>query len=389
MFAQSREVHSDNSRFSPRRLQEEHWLLRGLARCGVCGRATACQGMRATNGTSHYYYTCQRNDILKDDDRCSQRRVRAEALDQFVWAEVRRHLVDPTTLTRGYMQAGVDGERLDEDALSVRLRHVERRKRELDKEETRLLDVYQAGLVDLTQFTRRHNILQEKRHSLEQEQHMLVTQQAMDGNQRTIADSLETFSRHIRARMRQLTFHQKQTLVRMIVDKVTVRDHHVAIYFKIPCDVSPSPPPRSPSQPGPITPVSTQFALRSTHLHVVIDINPRDLPFAIHERHRRQWTEDGLIEAFEELAPTRLIQAHRPAVQLVDELRDAGVEGLEGKERLMTQPGDDPSLGHQNSRFDFGFGQSSQIQVIHAIKQRFGLPTRFIHYADAHFDLSS
>ena len=264
-FAQSQEVHSDNSRFSPRRLQEEHWLLRGLARCGVCGRATACQGMRATNGISHYYYTCQRNDILKDDDRCTQRRVRAEALDQFVWAEVRRHLEDPITLRRSYMQAEVDGERLDEDALSVRLRHVERRKRELDKEETRLLDVYQAGLVDLTQFTRRHNILQEKRHSLEQEQRMLVTQQATDGNQRTIADSLETFSRHIRARVRQLVFHQKQTLVRMIVDKVAVRDYHVAIYFKIPLDVSPSPPPRSPSQSIPITPVSTQFALRSTH----------------------------------------------------------------------------------------------------------------------------
>jgi len=264
-FAQSREIHGDNSRFSPRRLREEHWLLRGLARCGVCGRATACQGMHATNGTSHYYYVCQRNDVLKDDDRCSQRRIRAEALDQFVWAELRRHLEEPATLTRAFTQAGVDGERLDEDALSVCRRYLERRQRELGKEETRLLDVYQAGLVDLMQFTRRHNILQEKRHSLEQEQRVLTAQHATDGNQRTIADSLEAFSRQVQARMKGLTFHEKQALARLVVDKVTVRDHHVAIYFKIPIDASPSPPVTSLPRSSPVTPVSTQFVLRSTH----------------------------------------------------------------------------------------------------------------------------
>jgi len=264
-FAQSREVHGDNSRFSPRRLREEHWLLRGLARCGVCGRATACQGMRATNGTAHYYYACQRNDVLKDDDRCSQRRIRAEALDTFVWTEVRRHFEDPVTLTRAYTQASVDGGRLDEDALSTRLRHLERRQRELRKEETRLLDAYQAGLVDLTQFARRRSILQEKHQGLEKEQHALTTQQAVDGFQRTIDDGLEAFSRHVRAQVQELTFHERQALVRLVIDKVTVRDHHVAIHFKIPIDVSPPHPSVSLPQPASITPVSTQFALRSTH----------------------------------------------------------------------------------------------------------------------------
>jgi site-specific DNA recombinase len=263
MLARSLEIHGDNSRFSPRRLREERWLLRRLVRCGVCGRAMACQELRAVNGTAHQYYSCQRRGLLPDDERCTQRRVRAEALDQLIWAEVRRHLEDPATLTRAYRQAGVDGERVDEDALSVRFRHLERRQRDLDKEETRLLDVYQAGLVDLAQLTRRHNVLQEKRHRLEQEQRVLTSQLATAGNQRTIADGLETFSRHVHARLRGLTFHEKQALVRLVVDKVTVRDYHVAIYFKIPIDTSPPPP--SPSQPGPVVSVSTQLALRSTH----------------------------------------------------------------------------------------------------------------------------
>lgn len=57
----------------------------------------------------------------------------------------------------------------------------------------------------------------------------------------------------------------KQALVRLVVNKVTVRDHHMAIYFKIPIDASPPRPSVSLPQLASVTPVSTQFALRSTH----------------------------------------------------------------------------------------------------------------------------
>jgi len=69
---------------------------------------------------------------------------------------------------------------------------------------------------------------------------------------------------------------------------------------------------------------------------MIIDVDPRDLPFAIHEGRRWQRAERGLIEALKELAPTHAIHAHDPAVQIVDELGDPGVECLEGKECLMT-----------------------------------------------------
>lgn len=42
---------------------------------------------------------------------------------------------------------------------------------------------------------------------------------------------LATFSRHIRTRLQELVFSERQELVRLVVDNVTVRDHHVAIYF--------------------------------------------------------------------------------------------------------------------------------------------------------------
>jgi hypothetical protein len=57
--------------------------------------------------------------------------------------------------------------------------------------------------------------------------------------------------------------------VRLVVDKVTVRDHHVTIYFKIPIEISPRRPSAPAPQPTSGKPVSTQFALRSTHVQSV------------------------------------------------------------------------------------------------------------------------
>ena len=269
LFARSQEIQTDNSRFSPRRLREERWLLRGLIRCAACGRAMTCVRMRGVPGTYQYYYACQR-DPLSTDVPCDQRRVRAEALDAFVWAEVRRHLEDPATLTRAYQQAGTDGSQLDESAVGAHVRQVERRQQELEHEATRLLDAYQAGALELAQFARRQTVLEERRDRLAQERRGLAEQQAAAGQQQTIHEGLAAFSRHIRTRLQELLFPERQELVRLVVDKVTVRDHHVTLYFKIPIEISS----RHPSGPAPQPPsgkrVSTQFALRSPHGKAVL-----------------------------------------------------------------------------------------------------------------------
>ena len=269
LFARSQEIQIDNSRFSPRRLREERWLLRGLIRCEACGRAMTCVRMRGVPGTYQYDYACQR-DPLSTDAPCAQRRVRAEALDAFVWAEVRRHLEDPATLTRAYQQAGTDGGQLDESAVGARVRQVERRQQELEHEATRLLDAYQAGALELAQFARRQTALGECRHQLAQERRGLAEQQAAAGQQQTIHQGLAAFSRHIRTRLQELLFSERQELVRLVVDKVTVRDHHVTIYFKIPIEISPRRPSAPAPQPTSGKPVSTQFALRSPHGEAVL-----------------------------------------------------------------------------------------------------------------------
>src|SRR2546430_5282051 len=51
--------------------------------------------MRGRDGTFHHYYYCSGHDSLRARaaiGRCPQRNLRADELDELVWAEVRRHL---------------------------------------------------------------------------------------------------------------------------------------------------------------------------------------------------------------------------------------------------------------------------------------------------------
>ncbi len=42
-------------------------------------------------------------------------------------------------------------------------------------------------------------------------------------------------------------------------------------------------------------------------------------------------------------------------IERLEQLRDPCVEGIEGEEGLVTQPGEDPALGDEHARLDFGF----------------------------------
>ena len=67
--------------------------------------------MRGRNGTWHYYYYyyyyyyyCHNHDPLRaggQDRRCPERNIRADALDEFVFGQVRAALLDPALLLAG------------------------------------------------------------------------------------------------------------------------------------------------------------------------------------------------------------------------------------------------------------------------------------------------
>ena len=258
LFRRSQTIHHDNSRFSPRHLKSGHYLLRRVVRCRVCDLAMSCHRMRGRNGTFHHYYYCAGHDVLyarRTVGRCPQRNLRADELDDLVWGEVRRHLEHPALIREGYKRLQVQAASPQDDGSADDLRALQKQLTELDREEHRLLDAYQAGLVDLDQLRQRQERLRQRRAHVTGSIEVLHAERKTAQQQAQLQTDLETFVDTIRGPLATLDFDARQQLVRTVLERVMVEDGRVDIHFAIPL---PDPPPDT-TNPS----VSTLFHLRS------------------------------------------------------------------------------------------------------------------------------
>ena len=258
MFERSQARHGPNQQFSPRNLHQERWLLRRLVRCEKCGLKCACVALRTP---AVAYYRCEKQERVIGRQRCRPNHVRAEPLDELVWQEIRRHLLEPELLVRA-QTALTQSESLDQSFLSMQLENTRKRLTQVKAERRRVLDVYQSGFIDknefetrATQVTGRLTQLQADLESLERENKHLSASQSLS---RRLCD----FTSAITDRLDTMNFHERQLLVRTILEEVVIHDNVVKLYFKIPLPKPDPEPPKSPKRRAD-GPLSSQLELRS------------------------------------------------------------------------------------------------------------------------------
>jgi site-specific DNA recombinase len=248
----------DNSQWSPRRTEPGQWLLRGLVKCGTCGVGTNCHKMRGRNGTWHRYYYCRNHDPIKaggPDRRCTERNIRSDTLDGFVFDQVRAALLRPEVLTAGEQALAVRTPTPDDDLLAAELTRLDRKLDATDAERRRLIDLYQAGLVELPELQRRAADVEHRRRDLAERRDALTAQRDELTRDNQLRRRVHDFASRVLDVIDTLDFAQKQTLLRLLVEEVHVTGWHVQIRLRIPLDDNPDRPPRPPG-PRPI-PIKT------------------------------------------------------------------------------------------------------------------------------------
>jgi site-specific DNA recombinase len=248
----------ENQAFSARNLQEGGYLLRKLIRCGHCGTSCSAHTSKQTyKGEVHasHYYSCLRttSGFLKQE-RCSQRRIRAEVLDEWVWEEVSTRLQDAGLVLEAYQQHQIhrreSATRSSEptDKLDTQIKFA-------NKELSRLFDAYQSGALELSELQRRRRLVDSKLDILNREKELLAKMASEQKKQTDVKAGLEEFAALVSRNLRHISFENKQKLVRMVLQKVVVKDWRVDVHYNIPL---PKP------DPSPDRKVSTKFDLRST-----------------------------------------------------------------------------------------------------------------------------
>ena len=313
----------DNSQWSPRRAEPGQWLLRGLVKCGICQVGVNCHKRRGRDGAWNRYYHCRNHDPIKaggEDRRCPERNIRSEALDTFVFDQVRAALLRPDVLIAGEQALAVRTPTPDDELLGAELARLDRKLDAVHAERRRLIDLYQAGLVELPELQRRATEVEHRRRDLDQRRDALTTQRQQLTRDNQLRRRVRDFATRVLAVIDTLDFDQKQALLRLVVEEVHVTGWHVQIRLRIPLDDNPDNPPPPPNpDPGPDRPgpMSTEDRLRSLGSQEV-DLPEPQRPPAHRRHHRRPDRTAGPRESDLGLPaqPRRTAQARLPRRRL-------------------------------------------------------------------------
>jgi site-specific DNA recombinase len=265
LFERAQRINREHLKFNPRGAHPGRFLLRGLVQCGHCHVGCSCHQMRGRNGTRHHYYYCRNHSIINaggQHNRCPERNIRSNELDAFVFNEVKRALLDPRQLTAGERELTLRAPQSDHDLIADQLERLERRLAHTQQERTRLLDAYQANLIDLAELTRRSTSITARHHELSHEHAALQHQQSELAQQKRLQHAIATFAQKVSQSIDDLDFDARQKLLRLVIEKVTVTGWRVEIHLKIPLTTT------DPPQPPPLTfEPSNDMRLCSTRNH--------------------------------------------------------------------------------------------------------------------------
>ena len=252
-FEAATRVAYDNAKWSPRRAEPGAWLLKGLVKCGVCDVGTNCHKMRGRNGTWHRYYYCRNHDPLRaggEERRCPERNIRADALDEYVFGQIRTALIQPKMLLAGEQAIAVSTPIPDDELLAAELARLDRKIDATAAERRRLADLYQAGLIDLPELQRRSSEVTARQRDLQTKRDTLAAERTALTHGNLLRRRVTDFARQIREVIDQLDRPQRQQLLRLLIEDVHVTGWQVKIRLRIPLD----PPDPGQTRPGPRRP---------------------------------------------------------------------------------------------------------------------------------------
>lgn len=209
LFEAVQEQLSRNALFAARNARSVY-MLKGLIRCGTCGRAYV---------GSTDYYACvgrvSRQASPIPSMRCTAPHVRRGDLEEAIWRDIRSFLLNPGEA----LQAFLKGESREENEAAL----LEKRLRSLLDARARLLDLYLEGGVDKESYYGRLEELdtrvKEVQAALDEARRQVIEEHR---RQESLA-TLEELASHLRERIDMLTPEERQAVARELVEVVTVR----------------------------------------------------------------------------------------------------------------------------------------------------------------------
>ncbi len=232
IFALAQEQLERNKHHAQRRTIEPT-LLQGMLVCQQCGYALYRCSAR-TSRRRLYYYRCIGSDAHRQlkGALCTNRPIRQDYLDPFVWNQIIRLLEDDTLL-----QAEIDRRKeaiRNTDPRRQRHETLRREQARLGKNIERLITAYQEGLLSLSQLRERMPDLNKRAKTVEAELQSLETGAMDEAKYLQLAENLSAFRKKLHARAKTLDVRERQQILRLLVKEILVDTQSLTIRHSIP-----------------------------------------------------------------------------------------------------------------------------------------------------------
>jgi site-specific DNA recombinase len=236
LFAAVAEQLEENRRRQRQNRSGARYLLQGLVVCQRCGYALYGKPTARINAAGqrvrYVYYRClgQESYRMLGQRICPNRSLRVDVLEQAVWADVCDLLRQPDRIEQEYARRcqGEPSACADEDdQLGKRLG---RAKQGL----ARLLDAYEAGLMERPEFESRVRRVQQEVKRLEVQQATVRNRQAEAEQRQAAIGQVEAFARQVTQGLAEASWETRRHIIRALLKRVEVNEEGIRLIYKVP-----------------------------------------------------------------------------------------------------------------------------------------------------------
>ncbi len=220
-----------NQQFARRNNTAYPYLLRAMVSCGTC--RLGCNGRSSRGG--YAYYVCvgkSHGTISHRDEKCSARSIPVEQLDELVWQDVCEMLMHPDQIATALYRAQ-GGQWLPQE-LQARRENLRKARVSLEQQMERLTDAYLANVLQLDEYKRRRQELEQRLSVIAEQKRQLEANVGHHDQLAGMAQSIEAFCQRVQQGIGEATFEQKRQLIELLVDRVIVTSEEVEIRYAIP-----------------------------------------------------------------------------------------------------------------------------------------------------------
>lgn len=268
-----------NCLFSARSARTKY-LLRGLIKCGLCGKTYIGMSSARKSGKREYYYRCNgahSPSIYLKDRRCVSKGIQGDVLEQQVWADVETFLRNPGPVLdrlRTRLEMNADGS----EHAQRQLARFEELLARTGTERNMVVGLYRRGRLSEADLDHQLEEIRKEESGLQNQIEELQTSLARSASVAETVDSAQGLLEMLRHRLgEEVTWEQKRRLIEVLVANVRVDTSEqygikhctitVTYRFAQPGEPMPTVLPQDYS-PGRVSPIPTELRTVGDHIRM-------------------------------------------------------------------------------------------------------------------------